>query len=121
MHTCMCLYIPHVQYAAPYSNTLHKTSVWGPTCDGLDKICETLMPELDIGDWIYFDNMGAYTISASSSFNGFAKPVSYYYIREINRCVCVHMCPQRSPHMYVTTHLAPLVLQCKVQGSDSSI
>lgn len=43
------------------------------------------MPELEIGDWIYFDNMGAYTISAYSPFNGFAKPTSYYYIREADR------------------------------------
>ena len=89
-YCCIRLVLCLLQCTGPYSNALHKTSVWGPTCDGLDKICETLMPELNVGDWIYFDNMGAYTISSSSSFNGFAKPVSYYYIREINRCVpCV--------------------------------
>lgn len=51
------------------TTTLHKTSVWGPTGDGMDKICtETLMPELDIGDWIYFENMGAYTTSCSTRY-----------------------------------------------------
>ncbi|KAF8889237.1 ornithine decarboxylase [Mucidula mucida] len=45
----------------------------GPTCDSIDKICvQTMLPErLQIGDWLGFDNMGAYTICAASQFNGF--------------------------------------------------
>lgn len=56
------------------------SSVWGPTCDGLDKINDTcLLPELNIGDWLLYKDMGAYTISGHSSFNGFAKPIAHYY------------------------------------------
>lgn len=61
---------------------LFPTSFWGPTCDGLDKICDTHFPELNLGDYVYFDNMGAYTVSASSSFNGFQRPKSFYYVTE---------------------------------------
>ena len=64
----------------------HQASIWGPTCDGVDKICDTLvMPELNVGDWMYFDNMGAYSVCAFTSFNGFLRPPSYYYIKEADR------------------------------------
>jgi ornithine decarboxylase len=35
-------------------------SIWGPTCDGIDLIVEKAeFPEvLDIGDWLYFEDMG---------------------------------------------------------------
>lgn len=59
---------------------LLRSSVWGQTCDGLDCVsAETMLPELEVGDWLAFDNMGAYTTAACSSFNGFAPaPVSIY-------------------------------------------
>lgn len=49
-------------------------SVWGQTCDGLDKINDkvTLPGILNIGDWVYFENMGAYTICCATEFNGFS-------------------------------------------------
>lgn len=48
-------------------------SIWGPTCDGVDRIIEnaSFHTLLDIGDWLYFQDMGAYTICLSTSFNGF--------------------------------------------------
>ncbi|KAF9432216.1 hypothetical protein BGZ76_011097 [Entomortierella beljakovae] len=47
-------------------------SVWGPTCDSIDCITpKTSLPLLGSGDWLYFENMGAYTITAASQFNGF--------------------------------------------------
>ena len=34
------------------------TSIWGPSCDGLDRIMEhCLLPELDCGEWIVFQGM----------------------------------------------------------------
>ncbi|KAL4624219.1 ornithine decarboxylase-like [Arapaima gigas] len=54
-------------------------SIWGPTCDGLDRIVEQcLLPDLQLGDWLLFDNMGAYTVAASSTFNGFERPDIHY-------------------------------------------
>lgn len=50
-----------------------KCSIWGPTCDSIDCVCPTaeLPSALRVGDWLGFDNMGAYTICAASQFNGF--------------------------------------------------
>jgi ornithine decarboxylase len=35
-------------------------SIWGPTCDGIDCVAESCtLPDLvDVGDWLYFENMG---------------------------------------------------------------
>jgi ornithine decarboxylase len=48
-------------------------SIWGPTCDGIDMITERCnLPDLlDVGDWLSFENMGAYTKCSATRFNGF--------------------------------------------------
>lgn len=47
-------------------------SVFGPTCDALDTISMTEeLPDLNLGDLVYSENMGAYTHASSTSFNGF--------------------------------------------------
>lgn len=59
---------------------LRTCSIWGPTCDSVDCVCPmTKLPaELRVGDWLVFNNMGAYTICAASQFNGFAvSPITY--------------------------------------------
>jgi len=46
---------------------LYSTMIFGPTCDSLDCITkEAMLPELKVGDWLYFENMGAYTSAAHS-------------------------------------------------------
>jgi ornithine decarboxylase len=48
------------------------STMFGPTCDALDCIYKReMLPILNIGDWIYFNEMGAYTTAAASAFNGF--------------------------------------------------
>jgi ornithine decarboxylase len=50
---------------------VYKSSVWGPTCDGLDLVVkECMLPRLSIGEFLVFKNMGAYTISGAVAFNG---------------------------------------------------
>ena len=47
-------------------------AVFGPTCDALDTI--TLaeeLPDLELGDLVYSENIGAYSHASSTSFNGF--------------------------------------------------
>jgi len=48
-------------------------SIWGPTCDSIDCISRGLfLPRgIQVGDWLEFENMGAYTVCAASQFNGF--------------------------------------------------
>lgn len=65
------------------SRPVFKSSLWGPTCDGLDCIVkECNLPELNIGDWLIFRDMGAYTMSAASTFNGMPKPKMYHVIQQ---------------------------------------
>lgn len=65
------------------------SSVWGPTCDGLDCILEqTMLPQLEVGDYILFQDMGAYTMCAASNFNGMASPkVHHTFLRESRSCM----------------------------------
>lgn len=53
-------------------------SIYGPTCDGLDKIGQFELPTVNVGDWLYFENVGAYTSVASTSFNGFVSDKFIY-------------------------------------------
>ncbi|XP_055623592.1 ornithine decarboxylase 1-like [Toxorhynchites rutilus septentrionalis] len=57
------------------------TVLWGPTCDSVDLISSgLLMEELQIGDFLVFDDMGAYGMAVATNFNGFAKPRVLVYI-----------------------------------------
>ncbi|KAI4594931.1 Ornithine decarboxylase [Pestalotiopsis sp. 9143b] len=57
-------------------------SIWGPTCDGIDRITESIRfdHELDVGDWFYFENMGAYTKCSATRFNGFSDAHDVIYV-----------------------------------------
>ncbi|XP_053658509.1 uncharacterized protein LOC128707578 [Anopheles marshallii] len=53
----------------------HPSSLWGPSCDSADIVCERLeLPELEIGDYLVFPAMGAYGVTLASCFNGFPIP-----------------------------------------------
>jgi len=61
------------------SAVTYNATMFGPTCDSLDCIGKDMpLPELNVGEWIYFPNMGAYTKAAASAFNGFALSKCYY-------------------------------------------
>jgi ornithine decarboxylase len=52
-----------------------KGTLYGRTCDSLDMIAESEdMEDLEVGDWLWFPEMGAYTNVTASEFNGFPKP-----------------------------------------------
>ncbi|KAG2529827.1 hypothetical protein JM16_001798 [Phytophthora kernoviae] len=54
-------------------------SLWGPTMDGKDAITrDTVLPVLNVGDWITFPHMGAYSFATGSTFNGFSLPSRIY-------------------------------------------
>jgi ornithine decarboxylase len=53
--------------------------------DTLLRGCE--LPELEVGDWLQWPSMGAYTLAAGSAFNGFdsqAVPVHYVFTGALN-------------------------------------
>jgi ornithine decarboxylase len=55
----------------PYNQNI-KSTIFGPSCDALDCIASNIeLPELEIGDYIYIENMGAYTAACGTNFNGF--------------------------------------------------
>jgi len=55
------------------ADTTEICAVVGPTCDSFDKISlsEQLPADLQIGDYLYTENIGAYSIASSTRFNGF--------------------------------------------------
>ena len=57
-------------------------SLWGPSCDGIDRITDscTLHGTLDVGDWLYFEGMGAYTKCCATRFNGFTDRHDVIYV-----------------------------------------
>ncbi|XP_061453136.1 antizyme inhibitor 2 [Rhineura floridana] len=58
---------------------LHSSSFWGPTGDGLDRIADGMeLPELHVGDWLIFENMGAHTMPASSVPSGAQQAQIHY-------------------------------------------
>ena len=55
--------------------TYVKGTLFGRTCDSLDMIAQAShMEELEVGDWLWFPRMGAYTQATASEFNGFPMP-----------------------------------------------
>ena len=47
-------------------------SVFGPTCDALDTITlAAQLPDMEMGDLVYSENIGPYSHASSTSFNGF--------------------------------------------------
>ena len=65
--------------SSPDDENLYPSTVFGPTCDSMDVLSRgVLLPKMNIGDWMYFQNMGAYTSAAASTFNGFATTETFY-------------------------------------------
>ncbi|XP_047370237.1 ornithine decarboxylase 1-like [Vespa velutina] len=67
----------------PVSDKEYYSTVWGPTCDSYDCIVkDVLLPEFQIGDWLVWNNMGAYAASRSCQFNGFSPLIVHPFIRK---------------------------------------
>jgi len=54
------------------------STIWGCTCAAPDKIwADVMIPELEINDWIVLYNIGAYSTTCSTNFNGFSNKNVY--------------------------------------------
>ena len=64
---------PHILSKRDPSTQPTNYSIWGQTCDSIDKINDTLPIQgvLNRHDWLYFEEMGAYTLCCATKFNGF--------------------------------------------------
>lgn len=57
------------------------SSLWGPSGDELDQVVDQcLLPELSVGDWLIFNNAGAYSLGPPSTFTESPRPPVYYTI-----------------------------------------
>ncbi|KAG9510081.1 Antizyme inhibitor 2 [Fragariocoptes setiger] len=57
-----------------YKRNIRLSTLWGPTCDSIDCVKRDFyFPELNIGEWLVFPNMGAYTCCVATTFNGFER------------------------------------------------
>ena len=73
-HTFSGILFDHCTYPlkAFKDGDMKVSAVFGPTCDALDTISVAEeLPELEIGDLVYAENIGAYSIASSTYFNGF--------------------------------------------------
>ena len=73
-HTFSGVLFDHCQYSirAFKKGPTQLCAVFGPTCDALDTICQSEpLPELNLGDLVYSENIGAYSHASSTWFNGF--------------------------------------------------
>jgi len=77
-HTYSGILFDHCQYPVKSfkKGPTDICAVFGPTCDSLDtlSLAENLPPDLEIGDYLYSDNIGAYSIASATNFNGFPPP-----------------------------------------------
>ena len=68
----------HCQYhfKALKKGTTEIASVFGPTCDALDviSVAEDLPADMQLGDLLYSENIGAYSIASGTNFNGMPLP-----------------------------------------------
>jgi ornithine decarboxylase len=75
-HTFSGVIFDHCQYhlKAFKRGPTQICSVFGPTCDALDvvSLAEQLPTNLQLGDFLYSENIGAYSHASSTWFNGFA-------------------------------------------------
>ena len=49
---------------------------------------KALLPVMSVGDWIIFEDMGAYTLPVASPFNGFPVPKVHIVANESIWYVC---------------------------------
>jgi ornithine decarboxylase len=73
-HTYSGVIFDHLQYHLKSfrNGPTQICSVFGPTCDALDTISlAEQLPDLDLGEFVYAENIGAYSAASSTFFNGF--------------------------------------------------
>jgi ornithine decarboxylase len=83
-HTFSGIIFDHCQYhLKPFKKGKTEIcAVFGQTCDGLDTISQSEeLPDLEIEDLVYSENIGAYSNASSTWFNGFP-PAKVVHINE---------------------------------------
>ncbi len=82
-----------VRVQGPYERPREFSSgvLFGRTCDSVDVIARAdHMEELEVGDWLWFPAMGAYTRATASEFNGFPVPPVFVDLEEKSNHLAFH-------------------------------
>ncbi|XP_076668582.1 ornithine decarboxylase 1-like [Andrena cerasifolii] len=67
----------------PRNNGKFLSYLWGPTLCPMDCVLkDVLLPELQVGDWLIWKDMGAYSVSFTFPFNGYKAPTVYPFVRK---------------------------------------
>lgn len=67
------------QFQALKKGPTQLTTLAGPTCDSLDIISTAEeLPELELGDLLFAENIGAYSIAHATNFNGIPPPKTIF-------------------------------------------
>jgi ornithine decarboxylase len=83
-HTFSGIIFDHIPYHIKAFQEGEKQicAVFGPTCDALDTISlAEELPQLELGDLVYSENIGAYSHASSTYFNGFP-PATVVHINQ---------------------------------------
>ncbi|KAK5998529.1 Ornithine decarboxylase [Cladobotryum mycophilum] len=66
----------------PRKATHHAYKIWGPTCDSSDCVTRraSFSCEVKINDWLVYRDMGAYTLTTATEFNGFLNKACTVYV-----------------------------------------
>ena len=83
-HTFSGIIFDHCQYhlKAFKKGKTEICAVFGQTCDGLDTISQSEeLPDLEIDDLVYSENIGAYSNASATWFNGFP-PAKVVHVNE---------------------------------------
>jgi ornithine decarboxylase len=83
-HTFSGIVFDHCQYhlKAFQKGETAICTVFGQTCDGMDTIVQSEeLPNLEIGDLLYSEDIGAYSNASATWFNGFA-PAQVVHVNE---------------------------------------
>jgi ornithine decarboxylase len=83
-HTFSGIIFDHCQYPlkAFKPGKSEVCAVFGQTCDGLDTISQSeVLPNLEVEDLVYAENIGAYSNASSTWFNGFP-PAKVFHVNQ---------------------------------------
>jgi len=83
-HTYSGIIFDHCRYSvkAFKRGATEVSAVFGQTCDGLDTISQSEeLPDLQVGDLVYSEDIGAYSNASSTWFNGFP-PAQVVHVNE---------------------------------------
>ena len=83
----------------PTSDEKFLSFVWGPTLDSSDCLLKNvLLPEFQVGDWLIWKDMGAYSVSFAFPFNGYQAPTVYPFARKSQwNNIIAHMNLEQKP------------------------